>query len=185
MDTTATPVRSVRKLYSWEIEQARLVFQDGLNYDVVRIHEGVSWPDWIDKIGRRLKRMEPNPWHNAITLGNSCFFPVILPRNFAPPDNPDHGLFCWLIHELTHVWQYQKFGWRYLFQAVKTQLGEKAAAYDFGSKEGLKMHRKDGWTFTKFNPEQQGDIVRSYYDRLSKGKDISDWEPYIQELRSL
>jgi hypothetical protein len=181
-----TPCRpSVRRLHPWEIEAARIVFGDNLDYDQVRVHECTTWTDQIDKIGRRLKRMPPLETHNALTLGNHCYFPVRLPDHPVGVDHPDHYKLCWLIHEITHAWQYQKLGWRYLAMALQAQFTGKAAAYDFGQEEGLKKRRKDGWSLKKFNLEQQGDIARSYYERIQRGQDISEWQPYVEDFQRL
>ena len=34
-----------------------------------------------------------------------------------------------------------------------------------------------------FNLEQQGDICRSYYERVTGGADVSAWQPYIMEIQ--
>jgi hypothetical protein len=106
----------------------------------------------------------------------------LLDRVVGPTD-PDYYKIPWLIHELTHAWQYQRLGWSYLVQALTAQFREKAAAYDFGSDTGLQKRRKDGWTLRKFNLEQQGDIARGYYERLRLGQDVSSFQPFIEELR--
>ena len=173
---------SVRPLHSWEIEEARRVFGDNLRYEKVRIHECVSITDVIDQFGQRLKGIKPHPSHNAITLGNHCFFPIKLLDQHVSPEHPKFYMMGWLIHELTHVWQFQHMGWRYLAEALHAQLKHKDKAYDFGQKEGLKSRRREGWSLHKFNMEQQGDICRTYFDRLCKGKDVSDWLPFINEL---
>lgn len=185
MGTAATCKASVRPLYAWEVEQARLVFNNSLQYERVRVHECTTWTNAIDRIGRRLKGMPPSEYHNAITLGNHCFFPVKLPDSFSPPGEKGHDDLCWLIHELTHAWQFQHMGWSYLFKALDAQIRQKGAAYDFGQAEGLKMRRRDGWDLRKFNLEQQGDIARSYYYRLCRGQDVSDWLPYIEDIQRL
>ena len=78
-------IKKKRRLYVWEIEEFSPIFGNSLNYYAVWIHECTSWPDLADRIGRRLKRMPPpgERDHNAITLGNHCYFPVTLPGNAA------------------------------------------------------------------------------------------------------
>ena len=175
---------SVRSLYSWEVNEASRVFSENLKYEKIRIFECVSTTDVFEQLGQRLKGLKPHPSHNAITIGNNCIFPVKLLERPVTPDHPNFYLISWLIHELTHAWQYQHMGWRYLFEALRTQLTLKEKAYDFGHRDGLKSRKREGWSIKKFNMEQQGDICRSYYDRLSKGKDVSDWLPFIEEFRN-
>lgn len=181
----ADPVEKlVRGLYAWEVEEFRPVFGDSLKYEQVRIHEGSTWPDQIDRIGRRLKGMEPpgENSHNAVTLGNHCYFPVSLPREPLPIGDPQSYKLDWLVHELTHAWQYQQMGWIYLWKALRSQFRDKALAYDFGGEKGLVKSRQKSVPFKKFNPEQQGNITQAYFVRLRGGKDISAWEPYIKEI---
>jgi hypothetical protein len=171
----------VRPLHVWEIQEAYLVFADRLNYNRVRIHECASWPDAIDRVGRKLKGQPPiENSHNAITLGNHCFFPVMMPEHPVKWGEADFYKVAWLIHELTHAWQFQKIGWKYLIKALSAQFKQ---GYDFGGENGLKMRRKDGWNFRKFNLEQQGDICRGYYENLCAGKDVSAWQDYIHEIQ--
>lgn len=184
MDANVFNRPTVRPLYDWEIHEAREVFGDGLRYEEVRIHENNPFPNAIDRLGRRLKGMAVvEASNNAVTLGNHCYFPVRLLDKLVDPTDPDYYKIPWLIHELTHVWQYQRLGWSYLAQALTAQFREKAAAYDFGSDTGLQKRRKDGWTLRKFNLEQQGDIARGYYERKRLGQDVSNWQPFIDELR--
>ena len=176
-------VSSVRSLYAWEIQEARSVFADRLNYDAVRIHENAGWPNTISKVGSWLKRSPYVETPNAITLGNQCYFPVKLLEFPVPHDHSEHGKIGWLIHELTHAWQYQRLGWRYLPKALDAQLRLGVTAYDFGGEAGLLKYHSMGWTLANFNLEQQGDIARTYYEALVRGKDVSAWLPYIAEFQ--
>lgn len=183
--------RRVRPLYAWEIAEARSVFGDQLAYERVRVHEGVSWPDTLDRLGRWLKRTAPPraDEHNAITLGYHCFFPVPMPRiGFPPGDpqdlpNPEDSAVSWLIHELTHVWQFQRLGWRVLWRALMAQLREGEAVYDYGGPEGLFGRSAAGWTLHDFNLEQQGAIAASYYLRQRMRQDVRAWLPYIANIQ--
>ena len=176
----------VRKLFSWEVDEFRPVFGKDLIYDRVRIHENNPWPDRIDRLGRKLKGMPPpsEHTHNAITLGNHCYFPVSLPNELPSSADPINYKLDWLVHELTHVWQYQQIGWSYMWKALIAQFREKANAYDFGGEEGLIKSRQKSISFKEFNPEQQGNIVQSYYSRKRLNKDVSAWQPFIDELKN-
>jgi hypothetical protein len=184
---TSTPVDrpSVRPLYGWEIEEARKVFASALDYERVRIHENSTWTNAIDRLGRRLKGLPPIESHNAVTLGNHCYFPIRLLDQFAPVGHPENYKLGWLIHELTHAWQFQRLGWRYLYLALSAQLRQKGNAYNFDGEDGLKKRRREAWTLQKFNLEQQGDIARTYYDRVCRGFDVSAWQPFIDEFQNL
>lgn len=176
---------SIRPLYAWEIQEAQRVFGRRISYHRVRIHECVSWPDTIKQIGLKINGSPPTKEHNAITLGNHIFFPIRLPSNLLPPTHPDQILFGWLIHELTHVWQYQCMGWRYLPIALNLQMKYGAKSYDYGDEGGLLARLKQGWRFKNFNLEQQGDITRAFYQRMIHHEDVHAWEVYIQEFHDL
>jgi hypothetical protein len=183
MGDDVRPAATVRGMRPWEMAEARRVFGAALDYAPIRLHEYARWPDLIDQWSRKLRRMPPSGLHTAITLGNHIFFPIDLLAAPVPPSHPEAYKISWLIHELTHVWQYQQMGWKYLWVALITQMREKSTAYDFGDEDGLKSRRKEGWTLHKFNLEQQGDIARGYYDRLGKGLDVSQYQPFIDDLR--
>jgi hypothetical protein len=171
-------------MYAWEIQEARRVFGSRLNYDKVRIHECAGWPDLIFKVGLRLQgKPATTDVHNAITIGNHCHFPVKLLENLVEPDDPLFYKIPWLIHELTHAWQYQHMGWRYLAQALSVQLKEGSRAYNFGGEDGLRTGGSQGLKLSDFNLEQQGDIARSYYERLVRGQDTQAWHGYVAEFQ--
>ncbi len=173
----------VRPLYAWEVQEAQKVFGDRIVYHRVRIHECVAWPDAIQQLSRRLQGLPPTDEHNAVTLGNHIFFPTRLPTKPLQSTDPDQVLFAWLIHELTHVWQYQSMGWRYLYLALHLQVKHGPQAYDYGGESGLLSRQEKGWKFDDFNLEQQGDITRAYYLRLVHQKDVRAWTPYVERFQ--
>jgi len=177
--------KQVRGLYAWEIDEFSSVFGNSLDYRRVRIHECASWPDWIDGIGRKLKGLPPPGVnsHNAVTLGNHCFFPVELPDHLLPPNDTESYKHDWLVHEMTHAWQYQHQGWKYILMALSAQFRDKEKAYDFEGESGLLKSRQKGKLFKQFNPEQQGNITQTYYVRRRRGQDASAWEDFIDELK--
>lgn len=175
---------SVRPLYAWEIHEVRRVFAEQIDYARVRIHECTPWPDRVNTLGLRLKRMPPNPHaHNAITIGDHCYFPVKLPAKPLQAAHPEHYKLCWLVHELTHVWQFQHLGWRYLAMAVNVQIRQGAQAYDFGGETGLLERLNQGWRLADFNLEQQGDIASSYYQRICHDQETRAWLPFVSEFQ--
>jgi hypothetical protein len=176
---------TTRTLYEWEIREFYPLFGDTLDYSRVRIHENATFTDLIDRIGRRLKGMPPSSEgsHNAITLGNHCYFPVSLPTELLPLDHRENYKLPWLAHEVTHAWQFQQQGWMYLVRAILAQLRERERAYDYGGEDGLAKARKLGRRFADFNPEQQGNIVQTYYARQRAGRESSAFEPFIADLQ--
>lgn len=64
------------------------------------------------------------------------------------------------IHELVHIWQFQKFGSVYIYRALKAQ--RSADGYDYGGLESLYTKMLNNYAFTDFNFEQQGEIFEDY-----------------------
>ena len=172
-----------RPLYAWEIQEAQRVFGHRLDYAQVRIHEKAAWTNTTYRINAMLRRAPYKEVLNAVTLGNHLFFPVRLLEAPVQPGEPAFFKLPWLIHELTHAWQYQHLGWRYLASALNSQIRMGAKAYDFGGEDGLLEAVRQGKRLAHFNLEQQGDIARFYYARLVKNADVSAWEPFIKEFQ--
>ncbi len=94
-----------------------------------------------------------------------------------------------LIHELMHIWQYQRYGAIYMVRALMAQ--HTNCGYDYGGVRALKLRRKKGEGLVDFNLEQQGDIIADYfllvngyetqwgYARL---EDLPIYQAYIDEL---
>jgi type VI secretion system secreted protein VgrG len=173
-----------RHLHAWEIQEARLVFGNRLDYTKIRVHELAAWTDKLFHFSLKLQGKEVGPnVHNAVTLGNNLYFPIKLPEQ-AP--GVEHGEFykvAWLIHELTHAWQYQQMGWSYLFKALNVQIRLGTRAYQFGGEEGLRQRGSSGARLLDFNLEQQGDIARDYYERLKRGQDTSAWNRFVADFQ--
>jgi hypothetical protein len=176
-------MHTVRPLYTWEIREARRVFANQLNYDPIRVHENASLPDAINRVSLWLRRMPYTRTPNAISLGNHCYFPIKLLEAPVSPDHKEHSKIGWLIHELTHAWQYQRLGWRYLSMALDVQFRKGGGIYDFGGESGLVESYSAGRRLADYNLEQQGDIARTYYDSLVRGRNVIAWQPFIQEFQ--
>jgi hypothetical protein len=149
-----------RPLTSEEVTEAKLAFGPGLDYGSIRITE--------DPI---LGSMQI-----ARTLPSRIYFPPGASKsaNYTP----------WLIHELTHSWQYQH-------GVSVAQTGTTAflcyagvQTYDYGKQPGLTAAAAAGRRFTSFNTEQQGDIVRDYYRALKAGTSTAAWSPFLPEIQS-
>ncbi len=171
-----------RKLSPHESIEARLVFEASIAYERVVIIEEVAWPNWVGRIGSWLSRAEA-PRNNAVALGNKLYFPKrLLTDNSADPAVSLNDM-AWLIHELTHTWQYQHFGLAYLPQVLWAHLRNGLETYNYGFEPGLQKAHTRGGRLEIFNREQQGEIARHYYHRLKKGKDVSAWLPFIAEFQ--
>ncbi len=70
------------------------------------------------------------------------------------------------IHELVHIWQYQKLGSIYLYEALKAQRSKDK--YDYGGVEGLYAAMQKKRRFLDFNFEQQGDIIEDGFRLRAK-----------------
>lgn len=68
------------------------------------------------------------------------------------------------VHELVHVWQYQRLGICYIPRALGAQ--RTVEGYNYGGVEALKTAINEGKQLLDFNFEQQADIITDYY-RLS------------------
>jgi len=172
-----------RNLSSHESIEARLVFGASIAYERVVIIEEAAWPNWVGRLGSWLSRTEA-PSNNAVALGNKLYFSKrLLTDNSADPVGSLTNM-DWLIHELTHVWQYQHFGLAYLPQVMWTHLRDRSATYHYGFEPGLIKALARGGRLENFNREQQGEIARHYYYRLKEGKNVSAWLPFIAEFQS-
>ena len=91
------------------------------------------------------------------TVGNN----ILVPQNFSI-ENPDMAQT--LIHEMTHVWQYQHSGTSYISISLGDQIvaqisrGNRNFAYDY--------QIASGQSFFNFRPEQQGLLVENYFAML-------------------
>ncbi len=126
--------------------------------------------------------------HNAITLGFGCYFPVGFPIEQTGPKDREFYKTGWLIHELTHCWQFQKMGIRYLFLALKAQFGLGENVYDFGGAANLVAKRQQGWKIFDFNLEQQGNITAAYFnaqcDLPNQRELVEACLPYIEDIKA-
>jgi hypothetical protein len=64
------------------------------------------------------------------------------------------------IHELVHVWQYERYGSVYISEALWAQ--RWGGGYDYGGLEPL-FHYSQCKGLSAFNFEQQADIIEDYY----------------------
>ena len=164
-----------RPMTSTEETEAKKVFGDKINYSLVRIDE-YSLIAWL---GMKIK--------NADNMAVVTFHTV----NFSRKIDAQKGTsdMAWLIHELVHVWQYERMGAMYMARATHAQ---NNAGYDYKGIDKLREKQSQG--LDGFNLEQQGDIISDYYRILymedglkpkweeSKNVDISVYKSYVDKL---
>jgi hypothetical protein len=122
-----------RQLTPGEVEIARSIFGDAIDYARVKLFEGKWWPF--------------HPKRSAMApMGNIWFHPDGggYSEDFSKEPLLAQGYF---IHELTHVWQAQKGGRFYL-----PLMRHPFCQYRFDLKEGKPLER--------YGLEQQAEIVR-------------------------
>ena len=124
----------------------------------------------------------------AIRLdGVKLSFGGLMSLNETARTIPDHIYFPkgdvsmgWLIHELTHVWQYQE-------DEASADIIEDAlfASYDYGGEHYLAEAWANGHSFSHFNHEQQGDILQDYYRRVvAGGGEFKSAVPFVEQVRN-
>ena len=158
----------VRLLTPVEIHEAQRVFANTIPYEKVRVAENSPFALRLASLSGHVHLRSDRP------LGVTVFFTIHFTGELAP-ENRDMP---WLIHELTHVWQYSRWGPRYLASALQAQAKDGWDAYNID--KGL----AEAWPWDQFNFEQQGDIARAYYRALIGEQDVSVFEPYVKILRS-
>ncbi len=89
-----------------------------------------------------------------------------------------------VVHELTHVYQYERVGTRYLGEAIYMLIKTKRDCYNYGGQSGLSGAGQSGKCYRDFNREQQAKITQDYYDLRTQGKDVTAYEPFIAQVRA-
>lgn len=132
-----------RPLTAEEIAAMKPVFGDSADYSRVRIVTGGNMGLW----GKIL-----TSGNAAVTWGKTIYFP----NGAGGKSRYDLDTKAyWLAHEMTHEYQYQKYGWGYVPSSAWGQLTKGRAFYEY-KLEG-------GKGFRKYNVEQQADLVAHYY----------------------
>jgi hypothetical protein len=89
-----------------------------------------------------------------------------------------------LVHELTHIYQYERVGTRYLGEAIYMLIKTKRDCYNYGAADGLQQACDAGRTYRDFNREQQAQITQDYYTLRERGVDVSAYEPFLAQVRA-
>ena len=129
-----------RGLTAGEIELARLVFKDSIDYSRVKVHRG----GWWGLFGFQNTAVTPNGemyFPDHLDLYSDDFSAGVLHRYKA--------LF---FHEMAHVWQYQ-LGYPVKREGAKISWSDDSYRYEVGG----------GTILSQFNMEQQAEIISDYY----------------------
>jgi hypothetical protein len=150
-----------RSLESREADIARQVFGDALDISALHLAEGGLLGSF--GVARTLPRL------------------VTFPKGVLTTPQHQANYERWLVHELTHAYQYQHG--HSVLSLLPTALAAFFAKglYDYGGANGL-----HGKTFADFNTEQQANIVADYYylSTYEPHRDLSAYLPYIAHVRS-
>ena len=120
-------------------------------------------------------------------LNRARAFVVFHTINFSKPRDNSSEHLCTMVHELTHVFQFEVIGSIYLWQALRAQ---RTTGYRYGGWQQLKQDWSNGKHFRNYNREQQGQIARGYYSEvIEKRRPVEDpirqaFEPFINKLRA-
>ena len=159
---------NVTQLTAEELEAAGQVLgPNAIDYSAARVGEGRLLPLYF-MINR----------NRATTL----FHTILLPSK----GRHTRGHLDLFVHELVHVYQFEKVGSLYIWQAIVAQMG---VGYRYGGLDGLEERRKDGQTFSDFNREQQGQVAQDYYHDVleknlaSNSRERLAFQPFIEELQ--
>ncbi len=136
-----------RPLSEAELALARPIFGKSIRYEKVRVNIGGPLT-WI---------------YPGVTTGNTISFPR---DSYNQTRQKDQAL---LLHELTHVWQFQHHGISYLPRAVWEEVTQSDA---------YTVHFDADKNFQEYDVEEQGEIVAEYF---LTGEER--YAPYIGELK--
>jgi len=100
--------------------------------------------------------------------------------NMTAADRADLSI---VVHELTHVDQYEHAGSVYIGQAPGDQIAEGSHACDYGGSAGLNADRAAGKHYADYGRERQAQIAQDYYRDITGGTPTVEYDPYIAELR--
>ena len=157
-----------------EIEAASKVLgAASIRYSAVRVAEG--------------RILKLTPW-----LHKRRPFVVFHTINFHKPRDNSKKHLSTMVHELTHVYQFEVVGSIYLWQALRVQWAEGGNAYKYGDWQGLKAKSDVGWHFRDYCREQQGQIAQDYYRDILAAEELPPeddperkaYEFFINELRN-
>ncbi len=90
-----------------------------------------------------------------------------------------------LIHELTHVWQYQHGGAAYISDSLCAQVGAWARTGDRNAAYDLTGVVQEGNRFSEYSAEQQAMIVETYFSESARNMPIhAYYHALLDEVRA-
>ncbi|MDP7588143.1 MAG: hypothetical protein QGI76_09330 [Dehalococcoidia bacterium] len=98
------------------------------------------------------------------------------------------GNFDLFVHEMVHVYQFEKIGSIYIWQTLAALQSEEG--YRHGGWEKLTEDHQNGRRLGNYNREQQGQIAQYYYDdALTPDLSIDNptrlaFQPFINDLQT-
>ncbi len=180
-----------RKLKPAEIAAAKDIFKDSINYSKIEITRDSLFAVGAPRtIGNTIHLKSDKKWQNF--KGDNLDLSDESSTQLRPTGEQT------LIHEMTHVWQYQNGGIAYMPQSIISQIkasagsGSRNAAYDY------KTAIQNGVPWEKLNPEQQAKLVENYNIALRETqkpgasplidpdsfRTVSTLLPYIQKVQA-
>lgn len=91
-----------------------------------------------------------------------------------------------LVHELMHVWQYEQYGSVYILRSLYAQRTKEG--YDYGGGYALSHAVRSGVELSRYNYEQQAQIVQDYFilaQRMQHNPIAEAWNPVLVSYKSL
>ena len=168
-----------RPLTEAEKTEARLVFADSIDLDLVSISQESLDNAIIFEVQAFFQRLGGSaPSARAFVSGTLINIDASV--GITMPT---------LIHELTHVWQNFEVGPIYMSEAIHAQVTDPNA-YNYGYTDatngegGQNELIAAAGDFEAFNREQQGDILEHYYVRTLAGDDTAAWQPYVDLVQA-
>ncbi|MCL2422993.1 MAG: hypothetical protein FWD11_03715 [Micrococcales bacterium] len=132
-----------RVLTPGEVELARTVFGDGVDYSVVLVHNH-AYPLFGDY----------QPDDMAVTPNGEMYFPAPSHLDDFSADTPANAR--WFVHEMVHVWQFQ-LG----YPVAARGMDRSSLRYDYQLDDGARL--------ADYDMEQQGEIVADYVGLTTLG----------------
>ena len=172
----ADKIEGDRGLTPGEIASAQTIFGDTIDYSAVTL-SFASIPTHI--AAKSTTDTRSVTVGNTINLDADCFVP-------GSSTLTDEGKSV-LIHELTHVWQFQHQGWSYAAKAIYAQQTEPGGGYNW------RIYHDQGLDWDQWNPEAQAQAVQDYNDALRQAnagsndpkvyETLATLQPYIERLQ--
>jgi hypothetical protein len=152
-----------RSLTSGEIEMAKTIFKESIDYNVVKVHDKGFLIFDLQPAGSGMTPF--GEIHTTKQNGDYCIVNLKSCAVQTDYSTANPGIQAFFIHEMVHVWQYQlgfSVAWRgfltFLSGGYNSNSGhEKSTVYDYDANSVTQTK------FSDFNYEQQGDIIADYY----------------------